>query len=148
ARRSGDGTRRAGEGAVRPVPSASLLSARLWHPPRTRTTREPASVDKVLGALPREPPEVAAEGEVAEAGGGVDEEVGDDQGGGAAAELVEAAEEKAEGEGAEEAGARGGVREEVGDDRGGCAARGLVGAAEEQAEGEVAEEAAEALVEV
>src|SRR5215218_5963699 len=56
-----------------------------------------------LAELAREPPDVAAEGEVAEAGGGVDQEVGDDQGGGAAAELVEAAEEQAEGEVAEEA---------------------------------------------
>jgi len=46
---------------------------------------------------------VAAEGEVAEAGAGVDQEVGDDQGGGAAAELVDAAKEEAEGEVAEEA---------------------------------------------
>src|SRR5215207_2789954 len=55
------------------------------------------------GELAGEPPDVAAEGEVAEAGGRVDQEVGDDQGGGAAAELVEAAEEQAEGEVAEEA---------------------------------------------
>ena len=41
---------------------------------------------------------MAAEGEVAEAGGGVDQEMGEDQGGGAAAGLVEAAEEQAEGE--------------------------------------------------
>ena len=46
---------------------------------------------------------MASEGEVAEAGGGVDQEVGDHQGGGAAAELVEAAEEQAEGEVAKEA---------------------------------------------
>src|SRR5829696_5280128 len=73
----------------------SLASAELLH-------REPASVDNP-GDLAREPPDVASEGEVAEAGGGVDQEVGDDQGGGAAAELVEAAEEQAEGEVAEEA---------------------------------------------
>src|SRR5215216_4683889 len=55
------------------------------------------------GELAGEPPDVAAEGEVAEAGGGVDQEVADDEGGGAAAELVDAAEQQAEGEVAEEA---------------------------------------------
>src|SRR5215208_572425 len=43
------------------------------------------------------------QGELAEAGGDVDQEVADDEGGGAAAELVDAAEEQAEGEVAEEA---------------------------------------------
>src|SRR4029453_15712946 len=77
------------------------LQARLGHPRRVGTT---ATRDLwTTPDLPGEPPDVAAEGEVAEAGGGVDQEVGDDQGGGAAAELVEAAEEQAEGEVAEEA---------------------------------------------
>ena len=61
-----------------------------------RANREPASVGWDA-ELPGEPPDVAAEGEVAEAGGGVDQEVGDDQGGGAGAALVDAAEEEAEG---------------------------------------------------
>src|SRR5512132_1225772 len=84
-----------------PIFIASLLSSGLWHPRGSETTARPNLW--IPGELAREPPDVAAEGEVAEAGSGVDQEMGDDQGGGAAAELVDAAEEQAEGEVAEEA---------------------------------------------